>query len=119
MEKRICQKTGLELSVLGLGCWAFGGNESDYWGEQSQKEVDHIVGAAIDLGITYFDTAELYNDGRSEESLGKAIKGIDRESIVIGSKILPNHLYPGDVEKHCLASLKRLDTDYLDLYMIR
>jgi aryl-alcohol dehydrogenase-like predicted oxidoreductase len=118
MEKRTCKKTGLELSVLGLGCWAFGGNEDDYWGEQSQREVDRIVEEAINLGITYFDTAEAYNNGRSEESLGRAVKGFDREKIVIGSKILPNHLYADQVAKHCEASLKRLQTEYLDLYMI-
>lgn len=118
MEKRICQATGLELSVLGLGCWAFGGGDSDYWGEQSQQEVDRIVKGAIDLGVTYFDTAEMYNDGRSEASLGKALKGIDRNKVVIGSKIFPTNLYSGVVEEHCEASLKRLDTDYIDVYMI-
>lgn len=118
MEKRICKKTGLQLSVLGLGCWSFGGNEGDYWGEQSQKEADAIIREAVDLGITYFDTAEAYNNGRSEESLGLALSGIDREKVVIGSKILPNHLYVDQVAKHCEASLKRLRTDYLDLYMI-
>lgn len=118
MVKRICQKTGLKLSILGLGCWAFGGNENDYWGEQSQKDVDCIVKEAFDLGITYFDTAEAYNNCRSETSLGKAIKGIDREKIVIGSKILPSNLYADKIARHCEASLKRLDTDYLDLYMI-
>lgn len=118
MEKRTCKKTGLELSVLGLGCWAFGGNGNDYWGAQSQQAADDIIREAVDLGITYFDTAEVYNNGRSEESLGQAIKGIDRDKIVIGSKILPNHLYEGQVAKHCEASLRRLQTDYLDLYMI-
>ena len=118
MEKRICQKTGLELSVLGLGCWAFGGSDDDYWGAQSQKEVEQIVEEALNLGITYFDTAEAYNNGRSEISLGKVLKGKDRKKVVIGSKILPSNLYKGKIRQHCEASLKRLQTEYMDVYMI-
>lgn len=116
MEKRICRSSGLELSAIGLGVWSFGGG--DYWGDVDQSDADRAVAAAVDAGINYFDTAELYNDGRSEISLGKAIKGIPREQVVIGSKVLPNNCYPGTLEEHCEASLRRLDTDYIDLYMV-
>ncbi|MEZ5040190.1 MAG: aldo/keto reductase [Saprospiraceae bacterium] len=118
MEKRICQNTGLELSVLGLGCWSFGGGGSDYWGQRDQKDVEDIVRTALDLGINYFDTAEIYNDGRSEISLGQAIKGIPRAEIIIGSKVSPANCQPATLVEHCEASLRRLQTDYLDLYMI-
>jgi aryl-alcohol dehydrogenase-like predicted oxidoreductase len=70
MQKRLCGGSNLELSVLGLGCWSFGGG--DYWGDVSQAEGDAVVRRAFELGITYFDTAEVYNDSRSEESLGRA-----------------------------------------------
>jgi myo-inositol catabolism protein IolS len=71
MEKRLCKNSGLGLSVTGTGCWAFGGGE--YWGDQNQKDVNDVVHASVDLGINYFDTAEVYNEGRSESSLGEAI----------------------------------------------
>jgi hypothetical protein len=64
MEQRECGRSGLRLSLLGLGCWAFGGGE--YWGPHEQTDVDGVVRRAFELGITYFDTAEVYNDGRSE-----------------------------------------------------
>lgn len=116
MQKRVCKNGGLELSVLGLGCWSFGGG--DYWGERSQKEVETIVKTSIDLGINYFDTAELYNEGRSEESLGQALKGVPREQVIVGSKISPANCQPDVLVKHCEASLQRLQMDYIDLYMI-
>ena len=116
MELRTCRASGLKLSVLGLGCWEFGGGA--YWGESDQKNVTNIVHKAVDLGINYFDNAELYNEGRSEEFLGKALKGIAREKVVIGSKIWPTNMHPQVLREHCEASLRRLDMDYLDLYMI-
>ena len=116
MEKRICENSGLKLSVIGTGCWAFGGGE--YWGEQNQNDVNEVVHASVDLGINYFDTAEVYNEGRSEISLGKAIKGIPRDKIVIGTKVSPSNCYKEVMIEHCNESLKRLETDYIDLYMI-
>jgi aryl-alcohol dehydrogenase-like predicted oxidoreductase len=116
MEYRKCGDSGLFLSAIGLGCWSFGGG--DYWGKQDQKDVDAVVHAAVDKGINFFDTAEVYNDGRSETSLGKAIKGLQRNKLIIGSKVSPSNCYPGVLKEHCEASLKRLQTDYLDVYMI-
>ena len=116
MEKRVCKNSRTEMSVLGTGCWAFGGGE--YWGEQNQKDVNEVVHASIDLGINYFDTAEAYNEGRSESSLGEAIKGVLRDKILIGTKVSPSNCYKETLIEHCNASLKRLQTDYIDLYMI-
>ncbi|GHU07858.1 hypothetical protein FACS1894158_16620 [Betaproteobacteria bacterium] len=116
MEYKKLGASDLSLSVIGLGCWSFGGG--DYWGEQSQNDVNEVVRSAVDSGINYFDTAEAYNEGRSESSLGLAIQGLDREKIVVGTKITPANCYPGLIEKHCEDSLKRLQTDYIDLYMI-
>jgi aryl-alcohol dehydrogenase-like predicted oxidoreductase len=96
-----------------VGCWSFGGGE--YWGEQSQKDVNDVVHAALDLGVNAFDTAEMYNDGESERSLGKALKGYRDKAIVI-SKIGPSNCH--NVRKHCIESLQRLDMDYLDVYML-
>ncbi len=116
MEKRVCKNGGLDLSVLGLGCWAFGGG--DYWGEVDQETVNRIVQTSVDRGINYFDTAEVYNEGRSETSLGFAMKDISRDKVLIGSKVSPSNCYRDTLIQHCEDSLSRLKTDYLDLYMI-
>jgi aryl-alcohol dehydrogenase-like predicted oxidoreductase len=115
VEYRECGDSGLKLPVLGIGCWAFGGG--DYWGPQNQADVDLVVDRAIDIGCTYFDTAEVYNDGESEKSLGFALKG-KRNRAIIGSKVSPNHTSPNRLRKACEKSLKRLGTDYIDLYMV-
>ena len=114
-EQRPCGTSGLQLPVLGIGCWAFGGGT--YWGPQSQADVETVVRRAIDLGLNYFDTAEGYNGGSSEESLGLSLRG-RRDEAVIGSKVSPHHAYPNVLRRHCEQSLRRLGTDYLDLYMI-
>jgi myo-inositol catabolism protein IolS len=116
IKKRSCGNSLLDLSIMGVGCWSFGGG--DYWGDQDQKDVDAVVRRAVELGINYFDTAEAYNEGRSEESLGKAVRDLPREQLVIGSKISPSNTYPETLVTHCHASLKRLATDYIDLYMV-
>jgi aryl-alcohol dehydrogenase-like predicted oxidoreductase len=116
MRYRECGPGGLKLSAIGLGCWSFGGG--DYWGPQDQKDVDEVVRTAVAEGITYFDTAEVYNEGRSEVSLGLALRGVPRDRVVIGSKVAPGHCYPDVLERHCEESLRRLQTEYIDLYMI-
>ncbi|MFC5653796.1 aldo/keto reductase [Paenibacillus solisilvae] len=115
MRQRKLGRSELELSVLGMGCWQYGGGA--YWGAQSQKDVNEVVHKALDLGINYFDTAEVYNAGESERSLGKALKG-KRDKAKIGSKINTSNTQPSVLREHCEASLKRLQTDYIDLYML-
>ena len=116
MEYRSIRNSNTDLSVIGLGCWMFGGG--DYWGDHHQKDADEIIHAAVDHGINYFDTAEVYNEGRSESSLGMAMKGIPRDRLIIGTKVSPSHAYAGILEEHCEASLRRLQTDYIDIYML-
>lgn len=113
---RRCGRHALELPALGMGCWAFGGG--DYWGSQSQQDVDAVVRAAVEQGCRFFDTAEVYNGGASETSLGIALAGLPRDQVIIGSKISPSNTSPQDVAAHCEASLRRLKTDYVDLYMV-
>ncbi len=115
MEKRRCGRSGIEISVLGIGCWSYGGG--DYWGPQAQADVDAVVQSALDNSINLFDTAEGYNEGRSEESLGKALKG-RRHEAVIATKISANNTEPTVLRKHCEASLRRLQTDYIDIYIV-
>ncbi|MFA5688505.1 MAG: aldo/keto reductase [Kiritimatiellales bacterium] len=116
IDKRKCGNSEIELSVLGMGCWAFGGGE--YWGDQNQNDVNDVVRHAVECGINYFDTAEAYNQGRSEQSLGEAIKGLPRDKIIIGTKISPSNTEPENLKKHLDDSLRRLGTDYIDIYMV-
>jgi aryl-alcohol dehydrogenase-like predicted oxidoreductase len=113
MRKEKLGKSDIDVSVMTVGCWPFGGGE--YWGEQSQKDVDSVVHAALDLGVNTFDTAEMYNNGESERSLGIALRGRRDEAVVI-SKIGPSNCK--QVRKHCIESLRRLNMDYLDVYML-
>ncbi|WP_185819704.1 aldo/keto reductase [Salibacterium salarium] len=115
IEKRRLGKSNLHISVVGMGCWQYGGG--DYWGEQSQTDVNRVVHQALDYGVNYFDTAEIYNAGKSEQSLGEALRGRRNEAI-IGTKVTPANAYPEDLRKSCEESLKRLQTDYIDLYMV-
>ena len=113
MHYQTLGKSAIQLSKMSLGCWSFGGGS--YWGNQEQSDVDAVVCKALELGINCFDTAEMYNNGESEISLGKALKGY-REKAIIISKIAPSNCK--DVRKHLEGSLKRLGTDYLDVYMV-
>ena len=108
MKLRTCGKSGLALPVLGMGCWAYGGGE--YWGEQSQRDVDAVVRCAVEHGCNFFDTAEAYNHGASESSLGLALAraGIRREEVLVCTKISPSNTAPEVLVEHCNASLKRL-----------
>ena len=114
MEKRKIA-ANIEISRLGVGCWSFGGGE--YWGDQNQKDVEKIVGKAIDCGVNFFDTARMYNDGESEKSLGLALKGRRHEAVVC-SKVSPAKAYYKTLKEECELSLSNLGTDYLDIYML-
>ncbi|MDR2194559.1 MAG: aldo/keto reductase [Treponema sp.] len=105
----------IQLSRIGIGCWAFGGGE--YWGEQNQKDVDAVVHAALEKGLNVFDTARMYNDGASEVSLGKALKGRRDKAFVI-SKVSPARAYRKTLKEECETSLRNLGMDYLDMYMM-
>ena len=113
MKKKKLGKSDISISEMTVGCWSFGGGE--YWGYQAQSDVDNVISAALDNGINAFDTAEMYNDGESEKALGKALKGRRNEAVII-SKISPSNCH--EVRKHCIGSLERLGTDYLDVYML-
>ena len=117
MQLRPCGNSGLMLPPLGLGCWSFGGEEGDYWGAQDEREVDAILTSALEQGAVYLDTAEGYNEGRSEAALGRWLKG-RRERAIIGSKVSPDNARPDLLRQHCEASLRRLNSETIDLYML-
>lgn len=121
MKYRTLGKTGLNVSVIGIGTWQFGGE----WGRSfSQNEADQLLGKSKDLGINLVDTAECYGDHLSEALVGEAIKG-DRESWLVATKFghkfhsnfeRTDHWRPSEVVDQLDASLKALKTDYVDLY---
>ncbi|EHM69442.1 aldo/keto reductase [Staphylococcus epidermidis] len=118
MQKNIL-KSGIEISELGLGCMSLG---TDY------KKVQPIIESAIDNGITYFDTADIYDQGVNEEIVGKALKKYqNRDDIVIGTKVGnrltdDGHMTWDPSKKHIKesvkGSLKRLGLNHLDLYQL-
>ena len=131
--KRKLGRSGIEVSALGLGCWAIGGpfilnGLSDGWGDIDDTESMKAIHRAFELGINFLDTADCYGVGHSEEVIGKAIAG-KRNSIVVATKfgffgneatktLHGTNVTPDYIERACDASLKRLGTDYIDLYQL-
>jgi aryl-alcohol dehydrogenase-like predicted oxidoreductase len=129
MKYKLLGNTGLKVSELCLGTMTFGGKGwAKMIGTLDQAAVDTIVKRSIDAGINFIDTANVYSEGWSEELTGQSIKnlGLNRDDLVIATKVRgqmgqgPND--SGLTRKHILrqveASLKRLGTDYIDLYQI-
>lgn len=120
MEMRQLGKTGVTVSKFCFGAGMFG-----YFGNDDQKECSRMVDMALDAGINYFDTSDVYSHGESEEMLGKALKG-KRDEVILATKFSlpmsdnPNH--KGNSRRWIIreaeASLKRLGTDYIDLYQV-
>lgn len=115
MEQRQLGSASLQVSPIGLGFWGIVGG--DYWGPQAESDTINTVHCALDVGINFFDTAEGYGDGYSEEMLGRALQG-RRSQAVIATKVGRGNLAPPDIRAACERSLKRLDTDYIDLYQV-
>ena len=115
MQYQMLGQSGLRVSTYALGCWPFAGG--GYWGEQDDAVSIATVHAALDAGINFFDTAEAYEAGTSERVLGQALVG-RRDQAIIATKVAPNHLAADDVIAACEQSLRYLQTDYIDLYLI-
>jgi len=125
-------RTGLYVSEICLGTMTFGGSESGgMWaaiGDLGQGEVERLVGRALDGGVNFIDTADVYSFGGSERLLGQALKnlGVRREDVVIATKVYgemgagPNDrgASRGHIMDSVKASLQRLQTDHIDLYQI-
>ena len=105
------------ISRIGLGTWQFGSREWGYGQSYAGQEAHAIVRRAIELGVTLFDTAEIYGFGRSERILGEAI-GEDRESVLLATKIFPLLPVAPVVEQRAVASANRLGTRRIDLYQV-
>ncbi len=128
MELRKLGYSDLTLSTIGLGTWAMGGGDWKFgWGPQNDDASTAAIHQALDEGINWIDTAAIYGHGRSEEVVGRAIKGI-RDSVIIATKC--GRVWEGDsreigksltvksIRGEVEASLKRLAIDVIDLYQI-
>jgi aryl-alcohol dehydrogenase-like predicted oxidoreductase len=109
--------TPTRISKIGLGTWQFGSKEWGYGDGYAGSVARDIVRRAVDLGVTLFDTAEVYGLGRSERILGEALNE-RRESVFLATKILPILPVAPVVEQRAVASANRLGTRLLDLYQV-
>jgi aryl-alcohol dehydrogenase-like predicted oxidoreductase len=130
---RILGRSSIEVSDIGCGCWAIGGSftmdgRPDGWGDADDNESVAALRRALELGITLFDTADVYGTGHSEEVLGRALAG-HRDEVVLATKfgytfdtgqraITGQDASPGYIRQACQASLRRLGTDRIDLYQL-
>ncbi len=109
---RTVNANGLTLPALGQGGWNIGDDPARAAGEIA------ALRRGLELGLTLIDTAEMYGNGRSEELIARALKGVRREDVQLVSKVLPQNAGRRRVAQSCEASLKRLGTDTLDLYLL-
>lgn len=116
MERSVRLTNGTELPAIGQGTWMLGDDPA-----KRPFELEALR-AGIEAGATLIDTAEMYGDGRSEELVGEALrhlpKGVARDDIFLVSKVLPANAGRSRIFQSCAASLERLGTDYLDLYLL-
>jgi len=126
MKNRTLGRTGLEVSEVGFGAWAIGGNaHGNSYGPTDDKTSIETVRRAVDLGCTFFDTADVYGWGHSEEILGEALEG-RRDEVRLATKVGGDFYHggvrmnfdPGYLAFALDRSLKRLRTDHLDLYQL-
>lgn len=108
----------LTLPKIGFGTWNIGGGSTPNPKLDSPHRT--ALRSALEMGYTHFDTAEMYAAGHAEELLGLTIResNVNRENLFITSKVMPSHLRYDDVLRSCEKSLKRLQMDYIDLYLI-
>lgn len=121
MEYTTLGNTDLEVSKLCIGCMSFGKAGTMHDWTLDDQESGIVIKHALDLGINFFDTANVYSAGTSEEYLGRAIrKNVARDKVVIASKVYFNEgrLSKEAIRREIDGTLKRLGTDYLDLYII-
>src|SRR5213083_2764014 len=125
MQKRKLGKSNLEVSAIGLGCM---GMSFGYGPPKEKQEMISLIRAAVDRGVTFFDTAEVYGPFKNEELVGEALAPV-REQVIIATKFgfnidaggtqqqtPPLNSRPEHIKQVAEASLKRLKTDYIDLF---
>jgi myo-inositol catabolism protein IolS len=115
MQYRRLANTDIMVSTVAFGCWAIVGGFN--WGHQEEKDSLAALRAAYDAGINFFDSAEGYGGGRSEQLLAKGLSDV-RDQIVIATKVSPRHFSPDELRAACERSLRYLNSDWIDLYQL-
>jgi aryl-alcohol dehydrogenase-like predicted oxidoreductase len=131
IEPRTLGRSKIAVSAVGMGCWAIGGpawrdGNPIGWGQVDDHESIRAIQRALELGVTFFDTANIYGAGHSERVLGRALAG-RRDSVVIATKFgnlfdeerkqaVGHSAEPQSIREQCEASLRRLQSEYIDLY---
>ena len=129
MEKRAFGKTGMEITLIGFGSWAIGGSGwAAAWGPQDDEEAVGAIRRAVELGMNWIDTAAAYGLGHSEELVARALEDVpesDRPYVFTKCSLvwdekrdIHNNLKKDSVKRECEGSLRRLQTDVIDLYQI-
>src|SRR5260221_3825363 len=121
MEKRIFGKTGWQVSAIGFGAWAIGGS----WGDVAEQDAEAALNEALDRGINFIDTADVYGDGRSERLIGRVLAARGRPDVIVatkaGRKITP-HVSAGytvaALTRYIEDSLRNLQVERLDLLQL-
>jgi diketogulonate reductase-like aldo/keto reductase len=108
---------GFELPVFGFGTWSMGGRDKKDPSNDDKADINAIR-AAIEMGITHIDTASWYAEGHCEKIVGSAISRYDRSDLVLTTKVPPMELHYKDLIRSAKRSLSRLQTDYIDVYVI-
>ena len=129
MKFRKFGKADVKVSEVGLGCWAIGGNQfGNSYGSTDDVLSIKTIKKAVELGCNFFDTADVYGQGHSEELLGLALNKV-REKVLIATKVGGAYMYPNWIRSHVNfsdeyirfaleKSLQRLKTNYIDLYQL-
>ncbi|MBN2305162.1 MAG: aldo/keto reductase [Anaerolineae bacterium] len=115
MQTRELGRTGIQVPVIAVGYWAVADPQN--WGTQDEQAAIDAVHAALDVGMTFFDTAPGYGDGASEQLLGRALAG-RRDQAIIATKVSRADLAQDRLIASCETSLRDLNTDHIDLYQI-
>ena len=112
MERHVTLPDGASVPAIGQGTWFLGEQRS-----RMEQEKEALT-AGVKAGMTLIDTAEMYGSGKAESLIGRTIAGMDRSSLFLVSKVYPHNAGRKNIFKSCLASMERMGTDYLDLYLL-
>lgn len=112
MNRQVRLPDGTEVPALGQGTWFLGEQKARF-----EQEKEALI-AGVDAGMTLIDTAEMYGSGKAESLIGSTIAGMDRSRLFLVSKVYPHNAGRKQIFKSCMASLERMGTDYLDLYLL-
>jgi aryl-alcohol dehydrogenase-like predicted oxidoreductase len=131
MEYRRLGTSDITVSEISVGCWTMGGlnwvdGSANGWANVDEKEIAAAIKRAVEAGVTHFDNADVYGNGRAERMLGRVLKrlGLKSERFVIATKVghfpgTAEHAYdPLHIRHQCEQSLKNLGRDYIDLYYL-